>query len=254
MKKLNLEPVGTSSSKSSDGIVKLNFLDKNTYKDALKNVDGVFLMRPPQMGDPKLFNSFIDEMVKSKIKFVVFLSLLGVEGLKQAPHYSIENYIKDKKIPYCFIRPGFFMQNLSGTHAIEIIEYNDLYVAAGKRTFHFIDTEDIGEVTAKIFSDYENHIDKCYNIAGGKYKFEECAEIFTKELNRKITYSEPNLVKFLYYLYWTRKFPLGQAIVMGFVYGMEITTDQCDFEKLIGRKPKTLELFVKENVKIWEKK
>lgn len=42
---------------------------------------------------------------------------------------NIEEYYL---VPFFHIRPGFFMQNLSGVHANEIIENNEIFVPAGK--------------------------------------------------------------------------------------------------------------------------
>lgn len=54
------------------------------------------------------------------IKHIVFLSLLGVEKNPIVPHAKIEAMIKASGIPYTFLRPSFFMQNLLSQHGDEL--------------------------------------------------------------------------------------------------------------------------------------
>lgn len=106
--------------------VRFDFLDPSTYPDALDSVDRVFLMRPPHLGKPRDLYPFIDAMAQRQIKLVTFLSLMGVENNTIPPHHKIEKYIEAAGIPYAHIRPGFFMQNISGIHAREIIKDNQV--------------------------------------------------------------------------------------------------------------------------------
>ncbi|MFP4078734.1 MAG: SDR family oxidoreductase, partial [Candidatus Izemoplasmataceae bacterium] len=103
--------------------VRLDFTDEKTFGEALKAVDRVFLMRPPHLGKAEALYPFIDRMKAHGIRLVAFLSLMGVEKNPFPPHHKIEKYIIKKNLPYAFIRPGFFMQNLTGIHAEEIREY-----------------------------------------------------------------------------------------------------------------------------------
>lgn len=81
----------------------------STFPAALQDVDRVFLMRPPHLGDPKALKPLIDALQKQKrIQLVSFLSLLGVEKNPIPPHHKIEQYIEQAGLPYCHIRPGFF--------------------------------------------------------------------------------------------------------------------------------------------------
>lgn len=100
--------------------VYFDFTNKETLSKALENIDRVFLIRPPHLGVPTDLYPFIDAMASHNIKLVSFISLMGVEKNTIPPHHKIEKYIEKSGIPYAHIRPGFFMQNLSGIHAVEI--------------------------------------------------------------------------------------------------------------------------------------
>ncbi len=69
------------------------------------------------------------------------------------PHHKIEKIIRELEIPYTFIRPSFFMQNLNTTHQKDIKENHDLFIPAGKSKTSFIDTRDIGEVAVTCLTD-----------------------------------------------------------------------------------------------------
>jgi uncharacterized protein YbjT (DUF2867 family) len=71
-----------------------DFTNKDTYKEALENVDRVFLMRPPHLGKPEDLYPFIDALKSQNIKLVSFLSLMGVENNPIPPHHKIEKILK----------------------------------------------------------------------------------------------------------------------------------------------------------------
>ena len=90
-------------------IVNFDFTDTNTFEAALKEVDRVFLMRPPHLGKPEDLLPFVQAMSKAGIKLVSFLSLMGIEKNPIPPHHKIEKFIEQYKLPYAHIRPSFFM-------------------------------------------------------------------------------------------------------------------------------------------------
>ena len=179
--------------------VYFDFTDAKTFKDALDGVDRVFIMRPPHLGKPEDLKPFIDILKDIKhIRLVSFLSLIGIERNPIPPHYKIEKYIEKAELPFCHIRPSFFMQNISGVHAFEIKEFNRIVVPVKKALTSFIDAEDIGEITAKVLSEPEKHKNKGYSITGGEaIDYNEVAKILNEELGREITYAnlKPSLAK-----------------------------------------------------------
>lgn len=257
--KMNQEVLGavTSVTKSKDRykdieLVEFDFLNKDTFSNALKNVDRVFIMRPPHLGDPQDLYHFIDAMKEKDIKLVVFLSLMGIERNPIPPHYKIEKYIEKVGIPYCHIRPGFFMQNLSGVHAEEIKKNNEIFIPAGKSKCSFIDAKDIGYAIAKILSEYTKHQNTAYTITGSEaLNYYQAAEILSGVLNRKITYSKPSWIKFRQYMIHKRKLDKKVVNVMVMLYFMtRLGTANAvhnDFEKLTGNKPRTFKQFAEEN-------
>ena len=179
----------------------LDFTRQETYSDALKGVDRLFLMRPPHLGKPEDLYPFIDYLKTCDIRLISFLSLMGAEKNTNPPHHKIEKHIEHSGIPYAHIRPGFFMQNLSGIHSVEIREHDEILVPAGNSRTSFIDARDIGLSVATVlhepdkynkpgFLKYRNHyikkrgLDKSYvNVTLALYFMTRLgtAEKITKE-------------------------------------------------------------------------
>ncbi|WP_099221981.1 NmrA family NAD(P)-binding protein [Listeria costaricensis] len=236
-----------------------DFTDPQTFELALRNVDRVFIMRPPHLGKPEDLKPFV-EALKSKgdIKLVSFLSLIGVEKNPVPPHHKIEKYIERAGLPYCHIRPSFFMQNISGVHAYEIKHFDRIVVPVKKALTSFIDAEDIGEITAKVLTEPEKHQNNGYSITGpDAVDYFEAAQILSEELGRTITYAnpKPSLAK----KYWIniRGLDKEYSTVMGMLYMMtrlgtaKKTTTV--FEQIMGKKPQTFRQFVQKNLAAWEK-
>ena len=237
--------------------VRLDFTDPATFASALEGVDRVFLMRPPQLGKPKDLKPFVDAMrAQGSIRLVCFLSLIGVEHNPVPPHHKIEKFIESAGLPYCHIRPNFFMQNISGIHAFEIQHFDRIVVPVKNALTSFIDAEDIGELMAKVMSEPERHQNRGYALTGPEaIDYRQAAAILSEELGRAITYADPkpSLVK----RYWidVRGLDREYATVMGMLYLMtrmgtaKAVTDT--FESVMGKAPHTFREFVRKNRAAW---
>lgn len=233
--------------------VALDFTNQNTYDKALKQVDRVFLMRPPHLGKPEDLYPFIDSMKAHNIKLVSFLSLMGVENNTIPPHHKIEKYIEKTGLPYAHIRPGFFMQNLSGIHSVEIREKNEIFVPAGKSKTSFIDAEDIGLAVATLLHELETFKNTAYTITGAEsLDYYEVAEILSKVTKRKITYKKPSYLKYRSYYIKNRgldKEYVNVTVALYFMTRMGTAKKVTNtFFELTGRKPKTFEAFALDNI------
>jgi uncharacterized protein YbjT (DUF2867 family) len=177
--------------------VHFDFYKTKTYEEALEGVQSVFFIRPPQIGNPKTIYPFIDAMKKAKIAHTVFLSLMGVEKNPIPPHGKIEKYIKKAGLPYTFIRPGFFMENLLYPHGKDIRQSDKLIVPAGNSKTNFIAAKDIGEVIAVCLLEETKHLNKAYTLTGDyAYTYKEVADLLSQVLRRRILYTKPSLLSY----------------------------------------------------------
>lgn len=230
-----------------------DFTDASTFDAALEDVDRVFLMRPPHLGKPEDLYPFIDKMHEKDIKLVSFLSLMGVEKNTIPPHHKIEKYIEQSKLPYAHIRPGFFMQNLSGIHAEEIKTMDEILVPAGKSRTSFIDAADIGDAIAMLLHHPEKFANTAHTITGSEaLDYYEIAKILSEETGRSIKYKNPGFLRYRNHMIKNRKLDKDYVNVTMALYLMtrlgtaEAVTES--FESITGNKPRTFRAFVCENI------
>ena len=229
--------------------------DPSTFAAVLDGVNKVFLVRPPAVSDAKkYFKPFTLEAKLAGVRHIVFLSLLGVEKNPFPPHYKIERYIKESGIPYTFLRPGFFMQNLSTTHCEDIRDKNEIFLPCGQARVSFVDVRDIGEAGAKVLLE-DGHQMQAYTLTGPEaLTYQEVADLYTEVLGRKISYTNPSPLLF-------RRTMLSRGIEKPFAnvmtvlylttrFGMarQVTTD---LPQLLGHPAATMRQFVSDHRQVW---
>jgi len=242
----------------ADETVYLDFADPTSFDPALKGISRVLLIRPPQLADvDKFFKPFISAMQRAGIRQVVFLSLQGVENNPVTPHHKIEQLIVEANVPFTFLRPSFFMQNLSTTHRDEIRFRNEIFVPAGHGLTSFIDVQDIGAVAAlALTSQTSEFMYRSYELTGSEaLTYFEIAQVLTDVLGRKITYQNPSILRFIWQKWQKKTIPLGFTMVMVALYtvaklGRAATLTQ-ETERLLERPPRTFRQFAEANRIIW---
>lgn len=234
--------------------VHYDFTDTLTYEKALANVDRVFLMRPPHLGKPEDLYPFIDAMKEHEINLVTFLSLMGVENNTIPPHHKIEKYIESKGLPFAHIRPGFFMQNISGVHSNEIVERNEIFVPAGKSKTSFIDAADIGLAAATLLHNAETYRNTVHTITGPEsLDYYQVAEILSSIAGRRIRYANPGFLRYRQYYIKQRKLDkeyVNVTVALYFMTRMGTAKEVTDgYYSLTGRSPRTFREFAEDNAK-----
>lgn len=232
-----------------------DFLKPETFETALAGVEAVFLVRPPQLADPKRdMAPFLQAAKAAGVQKIVFISLIGVEKNPVVPHRKIEALIRELGFTYCFLRPGFFMQNLNTNHCEEIRLRNELYLPAGNSKTCFIDTRDVAAAAA--FALRNSSCDnRCYTLTGSRVvDYDTVAKLLTQNLGREIRYQRPSLWAFRQDRI-RRGTPKAFANVMTLLYVMtrlgtakEVTSD---FSELLGRNPIELEAYIQDHRQYW---
>lgn len=168
------------------------------HRASLEGCDRLFLMRPPPIDDVRRYLfPVIDAALSVGVTQIVFLSLQGVQHNTSTPHHAVEEYLRKVDAPYTFLRPNFFMQNLSTTHRDAIRDEDEIYVPAGRAFTAFIDAHDIGRVASAVFTT-PGHVRKAYTLKGEQtLTYARVARILSDVLHRKITYVRPSETEYL---------------------------------------------------------
>lgn len=228
-----------------------------TFAPALQGVQGMFLMRPPQITDvEKYMFPAVDAAVSAGVQQIAFLSLIGIEENTRVPHYKVEQYLKSGPINYTFLRASFFMQNLNTTHREEIRQHDEIYIPVGKARTSFIDVRDIAAVAGLALTE-AGHANQAYELTGGEaMDYYQVAELFTEILGRKITYKDPALWQYATYQL-RRGQPLGYTLVTAWLYnntrrGMAARVTG-EVLRLLGRPPITMRQYIQDYRDYWQK-
>ncbi|GGX67814.1 SDR family oxidoreductase [Saccharospirillum salsuginis] len=235
--------------------VRFDFLDPDTFEAALAGVDVVLLIRPPQLAKPRQdMLPFLMACKRDGIRRVVFLSLQGADRNGFTPHAKIEGLIRECGLDFTFLRPSFFMQNLTGTHRAEIRDEQRIMVPAGQGRTNFIDVDDIGAVAARVLIE-DGHTNRAYELTGSdSWTYAEVADRLSRTTGRLIRYERPGVFRFLAH-HLRKGTPFRFALVMAAIYTIARlgrasgTTDTV--RQLLGRPPRSLPDFIEEHRDLW---
>lgn len=229
-------------------VVAFDFTKPETWGDALVDVDGVFLVRPPAVSEADI-NSFVDAAARVGVDHVAYLSTLGAEKNVLIPHHRIEKHIMGADIQYTLLRASFFMQNLLEVHRPDIVERNEIFVPAGRGETSFIDARDIGEAAAVVLTE-SGHANRAYDLTGPEaLDYGTVATTFSDVLDRPITYPNPSLLAFAQRMR-RRGNALGFITLMCGIYttarfGLAARVTE-DSRRLLGRTPRTMRAFIED--------
>ncbi|MEK5057083.1 SDR family oxidoreductase [Paenibacillus shunpengii] len=233
--------------------VRLDFSDISTFDEALERVDRIFLMYPP--GQHLHFDVFLEKAREKGIKHITYLSLKDVQFMPFIHHYKMEKWIKKSKIPYTFVRAGYFMQNLSDFLCKEIKERHRIFVSAGNGKTSFVDTRDLAEVSALSLTEIAKHRNQIYVITGNEaLDFYEVAALMTEVLGVKIEYTNPSIKEFKQYMTQSGV----DAQFVNVVAGIHMPTKlglakgiKHDYMKVTGKNPTTIRQYIEDFKQDW---
>lgn len=157
-------------------------------------------------------------------------------------------------IPSTFIRPSFFMQNLTGWQS-EAIRSGVLYAPHGEGAQSYVDVRDVADATAQVLLKPSAHTGKAYTLTGGQaFTDAETMALIAQATGKPVRYQDvpesaaqeamaamgtPAVM-----IDWLMS--LNTVIRQGWGSGL---TD--DVRLLTGRAPRRLQDFVAENAKAW---
>jgi uncharacterized protein YbjT (DUF2867 family) len=233
---------------------RFDFADTSTWAPALEDVDRVFLMRPPAISDIKgVIRPFIAELARRGIRQTVVLSLMGVNPAM--PHYRLEQDVKAADLPATMLRPAFFMQNLETAYRSDILTHDRIRLPARSGKTSFIDTRDIADVATAALAAPDKHIGKAYTLTGGAaLGWNAVASLLSAELGRPIHYEPISLLTARRELR-AAGFPTTYVNVQLLIHVVArlglADTINTDLPQLLGRPPRTLTDYIRDNRDVW---
>lgn len=230
--------------------VEFDFENYGTFNRTLENIDTVFLLRPPHISDvSECFSPLLEKIKQKGITEVVFLSVQGADFSSMIPHNKIEKLIQKFRLNYIFLRPSYFMQNITTTLLSDIKNKRQIILPSAKAKFNWIDVVNIGETAAILLNDFDKYKNQTIDLTGSENEnFSTIAYIINEVVEKKIMFVNTNPFKF-YKIKKKEGMEKGMIMVMIFLHFLPRFQKEPRisnfYSKLTGKKPTTLMEFMK---------
>ena len=171
-----------------EGVI-MDYAKPETIRAALHGVEKIFLVGPPVRELSALEANFVKEVRAAGGKHIVKLSAFGGRGSTfPSGHRDSEENIEASGLPYTFLRPNGFMQNLVNYSAGTIRSQNAFYGCQGNGAVSIVDIRDIAAVAVIVLA-ATGHEGKSYALTGGEaLTNQQMAEKISPVAGRKINY------------------------------------------------------------------
>ena len=234
----------------------------DTLPAAFEGIDSLFLLNTVGPSETNEGLAAVTAAKAAKVKKIVYMSVSMPEGSERIPHFRsklpVEKAIKESGIAYTILRPNNFFQNDLWLKSA-IMQYSLYPQPIGKKGLNRVDVRDIADcaINALMKSGHEG---RTYEVHGpDTLTGEGIAKTYTKHLGREIRYSGEDLDA------WAEKskgmmpeFLIADMRIMYQFFqdnGMIASKDDLEnTERLLGRKPRSFDDFVKEITLEWRGK
>ncbi|RCK44638.1 SDR family oxidoreductase [Thalassospira profundimaris] len=230
-----------------------DFDDLALMTTAFKGIDTVLIISAEADNATRIaqHRTAVDAAKAAGVRHLVYTSIVNpradADFTYSAIHLDTENYIKASGLDYTLLRNSFYADLLLAgvPHALETGAYG---APAGDAKITYIPRNDLAEAAATVLANPAAHINKIYDLTGGKaVTHTEIAGYIAKATGKDIQFADlpadvhvgilngiglpGHLVEALAGLY------------VGAKKG-DYETVSKDFEKLVGRKPQSVEDFI----------
>ncbi len=252
-----LDPAGLAPGLPGVPAVRFDFTDPSTWPGAFDGVEVMFLMRPPQLAN--IARDMAPALAAARdagVGHTVLLSLQGAERNRVVPHAKIEAWLRASGRDWTFVRPSFFMENLSGLHAPDIRDRDQITVPAGRGATSFVAGADVAAVAVAALLDPAGHRNRAWTPTGpAALTYAQVAEILSTELGRPIRYPRPGALRYARHAHQQLGMPAAMVAVTTAIYTVARLgrasglTD--DVRQVTGRAPMSFAAWAHQNRAAW---
>lgn len=179
-------------------LVKGNLNDVETYREYVRNVDGIFSVQTFKDGIRKEIEqgkTLANLACQFNVKHFIYSSVAGADLNSGIPHFEskneIEEHIKKIGLPYTIIRPASLYENFLFPQVKKAILKGKLVQPTNKETvLQYVSCEDIGKVVVKAFQNGDEYISRTITLAAEELSTQQVAEIFSSELDMPVEYKK----------------------------------------------------------------
>ena len=232
--------------------------DAAAVRAALAGVTKIAIILPNGEKQLALEKHLTDRAAEAGVAQIVKVSspeaVPGTKNPVHIVHLESEEHVRRSGRPWTMVRPSFYMQNFLGAGA-SIKAEGKFYFPFGNRGAAVLsDSRDTGFFVAHVLTT-PGHEGKSYDITSpDKLSFGQAAEVFTKELGRKVEYvpMDPAAYKARLGKVLTSQWHLDAVcdmfaeIAAGYVSHVTDT-----FQKVTGRAPISFAQFIRDHIQVF---
>jgi len=233
-------------------VVPFDLNDEASVRSALRGIEAVYLASPGATPAEPV-SRMIDVAKEAGVRRLVRLSAMGAEG-SDNPLRQVEQHLQTSGLEWTILRPNWFMQNYSTTHAQSIRKGGIIAEPTGDAKTSFIDTCDIAAVAVKALIE-EGHQGQAYTLTGGRaYDRNEVAHAISQVTGKEVRYeplSEEMFQERMSLGGMPRAY-LGMMISLYQVVRAGHTAQVTDtVQRVTGRAPTSFEAFAEDYKEVW---
>ncbi|OHX67942.1 NmrA family NAD(P)-binding protein [Flammeovirga pacifica] len=221
-----------------------------TFKDALKNIEVVFLTIPENFSTfkKKNYELFLEACKLVGVKKVVMLSVHKANTLWFMPLQQVEKLLTSSGLNYSIVRSTMFMQNILKFYQEDILSERKINIPNFNAKINWIDAQDVAKVLLKTIHDHSFLLNKSVEVTGLENRdFVEVTAKLSASTNQDYQY-KIGLPKYI------KKLPILDRMIFTIlslyhlVVGAPKPTNT--FERLTGRQPRRLNEFIMRNLPV----
>lgn len=229
-----------------------DFADKASLMPALRGVESVFLVCSPIPELVELETNVIEAAEAVGVARIVLSSALGAGNYpKSFPswHRKVEDRLKATRIAHTILRPNSFMQNVVAFYAPSIRAQGAFFAAMGEARIAYIDVRDVAAVAAIALggahdrATYELHGPEALTCAELARKISEIAGVPARFVDIPAETQRQAML--------AQGMPEWQVTALldlqAYYTGGQGGTPDATLERLLGRPPRVMDAFLKEN-------
>jgi uncharacterized protein YbjT (DUF2867 family) len=172
--------------------------DPGTFREHLKGIAGIFSVQSFENGIAKEIRQGMDLANlarENEVRHFLYSSVSGADQQTGIPHWDskfiIENHIRQLGLPFTIIRPASFYENFLLPPAKSwLLKGKLVNPVKADIVQQFISTEDIGKISARIFSRPDQYLGKTIMLAAEQMTLRQVCLLFAEILEREVKYQK----------------------------------------------------------------
>lgn len=232
-----------------------NYHDPQSLKAAFADVEKAVLVSSNDFNDRLgQHKNVIDAAKKTEVKHFVYTGI-NIKDVNQTvlrdfviDHYQTEDYAKEKKLPFTFMRHNLYAEMVPFYIGEKVLD-SGIFYPAGNGKVPFAMRDEMGEAIANVLTE-DTHINKVYNISDVvSYSFCDIADLLSEISGKKISYTDADPAAFLDNLKNAGLPEMMVEVFMGFSIAMkngDFDVPGPDLKTLLHRTPASLRQYLKK--------